>query len=126
VKRACKAFLKWMRTEYFFPIRVNIYVKAQERIKSMDGEMVSATCFRPDDRHDEPYIRVSAGDYSELLLKWGQDNALAAILGSVAHEITHYYQWVNDLKLTPIGEERQATCYKRFILSEYAETREHP
>ena len=29
-------------------------------------------------------------------------------------------------KLTPIGQERQATNYARYILDEYAETREHP
>ena len=58
--------------------------------------------------------------------KNGQDNALAAILGSIIHELTHYFQWVNDLQLTEIGIERQAKNYVKIILSEYAETREHP
>ena len=54
------------------------------------------------------------------------DNALAAILGSIAHELTHYFQWVNGLQLTNTGEERQAKRNKRFVLDKYAETREHP
>ena len=126
VKRACKEFLIWLRKEYFFPIRVPIYVKAAEQIKAKDGEMVSGTCFLPFDMHKEPYIRISAGDYYELKNKRGKDNALAAILGSIAHELTHYFQWVNGLEYTLIGEERQATQYVRYILYEYAETREHP
>ena len=53
-------------------------------------------------------------------------NAIATILQVIAHEITHYYQWINALQLTEIGRERQANQYSRYILDEYAETREHP
>ena len=126
VRRACKEFLSWLRKEYFFPIRVPIYIKATKKIKAKDGEMVSATCFRPFDIHEEPYIRISVSDYHELESKRGKDNALAAILSSIAHELTHYFQWINGLELTPIGEERQAKAYARYIIYEYAETREHP
>jgi len=126
VKRACMEFCKWIRNEYFFPQRVKIYVKASERIKAMDNEMVAATIWLPDDKFEEPFIKAAAGDYKELLEERGKDNALAAILGSLAHELTHYFQWINDLCLTDIGEERQAKAYSGFIINEYAETREHP
>ena len=95
------------------------------KIKVKDGEMVSAICFIPYEMKYEPYIRISAGDYNDMLEKWGKDNALAAILNSIAHELTHYYQWINGLELTDIGAERQATVHARHILSEYIETREH-
>lgn len=127
VKRACKAFAKWMRTEYYFPIRIPVYIKASKKIKASDGELVVGTFFQPYDRYCEPYIRIAAGDYSDLLERWrNKDNVLASILTSIAHELTHYFQWINDLKLTEIGEERQATAYSYFILDEYKETREHP
>lgn len=42
-------------------------------------------------------------------------------LRTLAHELSHYYQWLNDLKLTPIGEERQATSYANAIIYEYEE-----
>ena len=126
VKRACKEFCKWARKSYYFPIRIPVYIKSSAKIKAMDGEYVSATFFEPYDRYDEPYIRVSTGDYEDMLKKRGQDNALAAILRSIAHELSHYYQWINDVKLTEVGEERQAKSYADFILNEYAETREHP
>lgn len=126
VRRACKEFGVWLRREYYFPKRVPVYVKNSKRIKARDGDMCTGIFFGPDNRDDEPYIRAAAGDYYELLEKWGKDNALGTILGTIAHELTHYFQWVNDIKLTPIGEERQATRYQGFIIDEYAETREHP
>ncbi len=92
----------------------------------MYGDMVCGTFFRPADRNREPYIRVAAGDYEELLEECGKDNALAGILNTVLHELTHYFQWLNDLDLTLIGEERQATNYARNIMYDYRDTREHP
>lgn len=74
----------------------------------------------------EPYIRVAAGDYEELLKHYGKDNALAAILLTIAHELTHYFQWINDINLTKIGMERQPTSYAQYILEEYKGIREHP
>lgn len=126
VKRACREFCKWLRKEYYFPIRVPIYVKSLKRIKAKDGELVTATFCGPYNKLLEPYIRISAGDYKELLESREKDYALAAYLHSIAHELTHYFQWVNNLSLTEMGEERQANQYSRFIVDEYAETREHP
>ena len=126
VRRACKEFCKWLRKEYYFPIRVPIYVKSSKRIKAKDCQMVFATFFGPFDYMQEPYIKISTGDYEKMLMKYGNDNALASILASIAHELTHYYQWINGLQLTEIGEERQATMYSHYIIDEYSETREHP
>lgn len=126
VKTACKNFAKWLRSEYYFPLRVPVYVKAQERIKARDGELVVGTFLGPYDYSLEPYVRIATGDYPELLEERGRDNALASILISMAHELTHYFQWINNLQLTDIGRERQATQYARYILDEYAETRDHP
>lgn len=126
VKRACKEYCQWLRETNFFPIRVPIYIKNKEHIKAMDGEMVSATFFWPYDKLVEPYIRISVGDYPELLSKRGKDNALYAILQSITHELTHYFQWINDFEQSVRSEERQAKYYAVKIVYEYAGTREHP
>lgn len=126
VKRASKEYCNWLRKRYYFPIRVPIYIKSREKIKSMDGELVSGTFFGPYDKFTEPYIKISAGDYLELLNKLGEDNALAGILGSITHELTHYFQWLNDFEQTYRSEEWQAAYYSRRIIDAYAETREHP
>ena len=126
VRAACLRFCAWLRKEYFFPIRIPVYFKKSEQIKAMDGEMVSATFFEPVNKYDEPYARVATGDYQKLREVAGRDDALASILMSIAHELTHYFQWINDIKLTAIGEERQASNYARIILYEYADVVEHP
>jgi hypothetical protein len=77
---------------------------------------VSATFFAPFDKCVEPYIRVATGDYLELLEKNGQDNALAAFLGSIAHEMGHYYQWIDDLELDEEGAENNRE-YMLFVCS---------
>ena len=119
VRRACKEFAAFLRKEYFFPLRVVIYVKKHYRIIALDGDRVCGT-FRStyDDYTVEPYILLAAGDYNDLCKKRGKDNALAAILLTMAHELTHYFQWINSLKLTPIGQERQATKYAGYLLDE--------
>ncbi|UKI13217.1 MAG: hypothetical protein L6V84_02785 [Oscillospiraceae bacterium] len=93
----------------------------------MNGEMVYDTCFRPADKTDTPYIRISTGDYESLVAERGRDNALAAILCSMASMLTHYYQWVHDMDdLTEEEEEQQADQYANLILTAYAQTCDHP
>lgn len=126
VKRACSQFAIWLRTEYYFPLRVVVYVKGAKTIRTKDGDHVVGSFFEPFSYSDEPYIRLATGDYEELVSAWGKDRALASILLTLAHELTHYYQWINHIPLTPIGRERQASRYAEFIIDEYASTREHP
>ena len=126
VRGACLKFGKWLRKEYFFPIRVPVYVKGKKYIKAMDGEMVYGTFFQPYNKTYEPYIRVATGSYTDNSITLGRDDALALILETIAHELTHYFQWINDIGLTEIGYERQASSYADYILDEYANVVDHP
>lgn len=115
-------FARWLRREFLFPLRLNVYVKKARRIKAMDADLVVGTTWRPASYDQAPYIRLATGDYEELVAERGKENAKWALLHTFAHELTHYYQHINDLRLTPRGEERQATIYAGYILSDYAET----
>lgn len=127
VRRACLEFGHWLRKEFEFPIRVVVYLKKDYRIKSQaDKELVTGTFLGPFDKNEEPYIRVATGDYLELLEERGQDNALASILGTIAHEIGHYYQWIDDLELEDDEAEEGAENESEYMLDLYAQTREHP
>ncbi len=126
VKRSCVEFAKWLRKQYYFPLRVPIYFKTSKYIKCQDGDMVSAKIFMPFDKSLEPYITIATGDITEIKLKKGQDDALAGVLGSMVHELTHYFQWLNDLNISENQAERQANYYRNKIVDEYALTREHP
>ena len=128
VRRACVEFGAWLRKNYEFPIRVVVYIRSTEKIRAKDGEQVSATFWEPIDPLEEPYIRVSTGEYLSEAGSFGQDNALAGILHSISHELTHYYQWIhrmdnsNSDRLT----EWQASYYATMVIRQYASTREHP
>lgn len=126
VRRSCKEFLCWLRRQYYFPIRIPIYIKSANKIKALDGDIVSATFFEPIDYSVEPYIRIAAGEYIDDCKIYGKDNAIAGILHSIAHELTHYYQWINGIKLTEKGYEQQAYYYSKLIVYEYSKTRKHP
>ena len=51
---------------------------------------------------------------------------IAGILNSVAHELTHYFCWINDDDMTDDEEECYAKEYADWLLGSYAMTREHP
>lgn len=126
VVAACRRFVEWAKGEYVFPLEVRIHLKGQDRIKAMDGDDAVGTFYEPPEYDQPSHIRIAAGDYGELVDSIGRDNALCTILTVLAHEMTHYFQWINDLPLTERGRERQATQYAHWLLSEYAQTREHP
>lgn len=125
VRCAISCLIDWLRKNYNFPIRVRIYVKKSSLVKARDGDLVPYLFFWPYNREDEPYIKLATGDFYKLKKKRGRDDALATILTALLRNFTHYFRWLNNIQLTPIGEERQATKYARLKLNEYKETREH-
>lgn len=124
LRRACLDFCQWLRREYLFPVRVRVYIKSDSRIRAKDGERVCGTFWWPFDIREEPYVRIAAGDFAELCRKKGEEEAVREILLCIAHELTHYYQWLNDLKLTERGEERQASMQSKLVVSAYLSQRQ--
>lgn len=112
-------FAKWLRCKYEFPIRINVYIKNTLYIKAKDGDKVSATFFGPFDRTEEPYAKIAVGDYGIISEQYDIFSALCSIAASLAHELTHYFQWLNDVRLTQKQEERQARYYSRKIVYMY-------
>ena len=126
VRESILNFSKWLKSSYVFPLRVPVYVKAAYRLKAIEGDFVVGTFFRPNKYGEEPYIRLAAGDYQNMKKENGRDNALASILLTLTHELTHYFQYINDAKQTYRGEEVQASKTANIILDEYKQTRDHP
>ena len=122
VRVALIRFARWLRQEYEFPIRVPVYLFPSEQIITMYGDRVSASFFAPNDRDEEPFIRIATGDYAQLKKQRGRDNALAAFLHSFAHELVHYQQWVATSEVS----ERGATRRARRIVDRYATSTHRP
>lgn len=126
VKKSLKKFAKWLRKNYKFPIRLPIYVKATDYVKTKDGDYVVGSFFEPNDYFTEPYIKISTGDYEDLLNEIGKDNALASFIYTLSHEITHYYQWINRVEKSVDDREIEADYYGDYILQQYADCVESP
>ena len=98
---------------------------AYDSIEATDGDYVSALFVEPFMGPEYPHIYIAVGDYDVQKKEAGQDNALGGILRSVAHELTHYYQWLNGIKLTETGYELQARYYADVIVGWYSTSYEH-
>ncbi|MEM8884371.1 MAG: hypothetical protein AAGD14_09895 [Planctomycetota bacterium] len=122
VRRAVIRYAVWLRTQFAFPIRVPIYLLPGPVLVTMHGVEGSASFFAPWDRREEPFIRVATGDYPQLRRERGRDNALAAFLSSVSHEVVHYRQWVETGRTWERGVERRAIT----LVNRYAATTDHP
>lgn len=114
-----KRFCVWLRKRYTFPMRVMVYVKNQEQIRAHEGERVYGTFFAPYDHSLEPYIRIAVGDYISLVEKRGEMNAVYALLECLAHELTHYYQWLAEWEMNNVLEEKQARYCARQVVRRY-------
>jgi hypothetical protein len=88
----------------------------------MHGECVAASFFAPWKRHEEPFIRIATGDYPALKRERGRDNALAAFITSLSHEVVHYRQWVETGEIS----ERGVASRARSMLRRYADTVDRP
>lgn len=122
VKDALIRFSRWLRLNYDFPIRVPVYLRPELELTNMHGESCSASFFAPWDTTVEPYIRIATGEYEAEKKRHGRDDALAGYLGSLAHEVVHYQQWVKDSNL----HERGVVAKASSMVKRYALTTEHP
>lgn len=122
VRAALNRYARWLRRHYAFPIRVPVYLFPNRTIATQDGIRVVASFFAPFDRNAEPYIRLATGDYPELRRRRGRNDALAAIIMSLSHEIVHYYQWLETGEIT----ERGVVVRSRSMLRRYAAEVERP
>ena len=118
IKSLFKDFTKWLRINFYFPIRVAIYVKESETVTLISGNIAWGS-FRYFDTFDEPYIRIPTGNYLDQSEYAGKKEAAYAILSSLVHELTHYFQWVNQFEQTDRGSEWQANYYRYRIIDLY-------
>ncbi|MBT2733503.1 DUF2750 domain-containing protein [Bacillus sp. ISL-7] len=120
IRQSCLDFAKWLRLYMEFPIRVVVYIKKAVQIKTKDRlEMVSATFLGPYSKDEEPYIRMATGDFEELVSNRGEENAIFAILNSMAHEIIHYQQWLKNPDLDEEIAETEAELEGTRLVEEY-------
>ena len=119
LREACKKFVRYLRKNYVFPIRVLVHLKKHTRILASDGDEVLGLFVDYYDYKVSPDAWIATGDYSDIKEKYGKDNAEWEIFRIIAHELSHYFQWINDVELTPRGKEWQASWYAGMVIDEY-------
>jgi hypothetical protein len=122
VRQALIRYARWLRKSFVFPMRVPVYLFPSHTIITQDGAHVSASFFAPFDRDVEPFIRIATGDYPKLKRSLGRNDALAAYIMSLSHEIVHYYQWLEHGNVS----ERGVVARARSMLRRYATQVERP
>ena len=95
LKSNIKMFISWIRKIYFFPIRISLIIKSYKSFVDKNNKRESKANFYyyNDSVHKLPFIWVATGQY--YYSKQKRDE-LIDILFTIAHELTHYYQWYFD------------------------------
>ena len=117
LKKKYVRFGRWLRKNYYFPVHINVYILNCERVKLLNGTMVYGS-FRWFPKHS-PYIRIPSAIEAGLLEENTREEIYESILSSLVHELTHYYQWVLDLKQSKAVSERQANYFRYRIIDKF-------
>ncbi len=113
----CIRFANWLRNKYSFPAHVNVYIKDCEKIRLVGGQMAYGGFRYFENR--SPYIRIPARIEPAVREEYTEMEIYYSILSSLVHELTHYYQWVADLKQTDAVSERQANYFRFRIIERF-------
>ena len=111
------AFCKWLRQNYEFPVVLNIYFVNTYKIRLLNGLMAYGS-FRWYPKRS-PRICIPAKIEPELLSELSKEDIYEMILSSMVHEITHYYQWTDNLKQNNAVSEKQANYYRYRIIDNF-------
>lgn len=118
-RKLCMKFVAWLRQNYTFPVHINIYIKNCEKVTIMDGRMVYGS-FRYF-KTKPPYIRIPAQINPQEYEGCEDLEIHYSILGSLVHELTHYFQWVAGLEQSNAVSERQANYFRFRIIEQFCE-----
>lgn len=113
----CLRFAHWLRKNYSFPVHINIYIKDCEKIRLVGGQMAYGGFRYFENR--PPYIRIPARIEPDVREEYADWDIYCAILSSLVHELTHYYQWLAEPEQTDAVSERQANYFRFRIIEQF-------
>ena len=111
------AFARWLRKNYRFPVRVNVYIVNSEKIELLNGNLAYGS-FRWY-KNRPPIIKIPSAITRETNETYSKEDIYYSILSSLVHEITHYFQWITYSNQNDNSSERQANYYRFRILDLY-------
>ena len=114
-----KKFIVFLRKNYYFPIRLNILFCNTTAFKHhIDKHKYYGAFYSMDDEKRKVYPRIS------IAANVSGSNCLQDVLFSLAHEITHYYQWylLEEDQRSDRSLEIEANKWAKYILNLYLES----
>ena len=111
-----RKFIIFLRKNYYFPIRLNILFCDTHSFKHYaDNHTYFGAFYSADYQKRKVYPRIS------IAARVTKNNSLKDVLFTLAHEITHYYQWyfLEDDKRTNRSLEIEANKWANYILDVY-------
>lgn len=111
-----KAFIDFLRKNYYFPVRLNIlFCNTTGFRHHADKHIYFGAFYSMDDERRKVYPRIS------IAAKVSERNSLEDVLFSLAHEITHYYQWVfeEENQRTSRSLEIEANRWAAHVINTY-------
>ncbi len=111
IKQKICQFVRYIRKEFYFPVRCNVYFCNQNKFQSSNGGYCYGIFFS----NEESQGRI----YPQIYIP--ANNELYQIYHSLCHELTHYFQWFfyDDRKKNNRSLEIQASKYANRILKDY-------
>ena len=108
-KSICK-FVRYLRKEFFFPIRCNVYFSDCDKFHSKKGGYCYGIFFSNEESGGRIYPQIYIPSNMELYF----------VYRSLCHELTHYFQWyfLDDNK-SDRSLEIQAAKYAARIMEDY-------
>lgn len=111
-----KSFIKYIRKNYYFPIRCKIFFTNESNYKSFfDGHRYYGIFFDKSTEKRKVYPQIYVAS------KITKFNKIEDVLFTLLHELTHYYQWYfyEEKIRTNRSLEIEANKWARYILQEY-------
>ena len=115
-----RSLIKFLRKNYYFPIRCNICITYNRNYKSSeDGHHYYGIFYDNEglykNRNIYPQIAVAAATH--------KGRTIEDVMFTLLHELTHYFQWIHkeDKYRSDRSLEIEATKWSDYILSEYME-----
>lgn len=122
LKTYVEEFVEWLSLKFDFPVFIDIYVFSPKYILNSKNEKVSALFFAPFKSNLKPFVKVATGDFDFLIKEIGLTNAIGSILCSLAHEVIHYNQWIQNIDF----DEDAANSKANLLVQEYIDQKRYP
>lgn len=109
-KRIC-SFVRYLRKEFYFPIRCNVYFCSQEKFRSSKRGYCYGIFFSNEESGGRIYPQI----YIPV------KNELHFVYYTLSHELSHYFQWffLDDERKNNRSLEIQASKYATRITDDY-------